>query len=676
MTTLRFRLGLTLTVAMAALLAPMNTMAAEVIIPDGFIVTSTQVLSAPGDSLTVESGGVIDVDDTFGVLGGTDVSVTVAGRVAGRIVGIRIGSDSTITNSGTIEGALGIVVESGNEIENSGIIDALVEGVILSGTGNTVVNTGKILSGGCGIDGRGLSTISNYGTIEASSTAGICASYTSSITNEGNISGGETGIALFGNGNTVSNSGSIYGGQIGLDVLGTNNGVTNSGSIEGLVTGVNLSAAQNGLVNSGTIKGGEIGLLASSGNYITNGGTISGGSAAVEFTGSGNSLVLLRGSRVEGLLKLGTGNTLYIDGSTNLALSYEGTPAICSCGGRVLDTGSEIIMLDSTGTSAVDEQLNDLTRAADDTIDHRLNQTRGLEDAYSNAENLLVRPVGDLDVDRSNASVWASGLGSFRADSGKSGEYEWNTLLGGGVVGFDQVVAGRLRLGGMTGASYSRLSTDGDEDIDTTSYFLGAYGNYAAQTYFVTGKVIGGLSRYVEERLVVNNMVSGGSEMVDTDHDGWFVNPSLAVGVPVTMIGGTLTPTFRARYAAMFLEDYAENWTSADLHHDSRVVSLFDLRAQLAYNVIRPVEGGRIAAELRGGVDATFANAQDVQVEAASSTLDFPAGNEWTSWRGFGGLSLAYTTDARARFFLGGELGWSGDDSLTAEGQAGIGVDL
>ena len=34
----------------------------------------------------------------------------------------------------------------------------------------------------------------------------------------------------------------------------------------------------------------------------------------------------------------------------NLALSYEGTPAIFSCGGRVLDTGSEIIMLDSTGT--------------------------------------------------------------------------------------------------------------------------------------------------------------------------------------------------------------------------------------------------------------------------------------------------------------------------------------
>ena len=91
-----------------------------------------------------------------------------------------------------------------------------------------------------------------------------------------------------------------------------------------------------------------------------------------------------------------------------------------------------------------------------------------------------MRPVGDMDVDRSNASVWASGLGSYRADSGKNGEYEWNTLLGGGVVGYHQVVAGRLRLGGMTGTSYSRLSTDGDEDIGTTSYFLGAYGNYAA----------------------------------------------------------------------------------------------------------------------------------------------------------------------------------------------------
>jgi hypothetical protein len=82
--------------------------------------------------------------------------------------------------------------------------------------------------------------------------------------------------------------------------------------------------------------------------------------------------------------------------------------------------------------------------------------------------------------------------------------------------------------------------------------------------------------------------------------------------------------------------------------------------------------GGSLGIGLRGGMDATIASADDVQVQAASVSLDFSADNDGMAWRGFAGLDLAYVTDAQSRVFLSGEVGLASVASTTAVGRAGM----
>ena len=123
-----FRLGLT--VATAALLAPLPgtrpTWSSEAV-PRS---RPSRILGAAGDTLTVEVGGLIDVSGNNAVEApASGVSVSISGTVI---------SDQSAF----------VLISSRNKLSSTGLIKALDYGVFILGTGNSVANAGTVSFGG------------------------------------------------------------------------------------------------------------------------------------------------------------------------------------------------------------------------------------------------------------------------------------------------------------------------------------------------------------------------------------------------------------------------------------------------------------------------------------------------------------------------------------------------
>jgi uncharacterized protein with beta-barrel porin domain len=629
-------------------------------------------------------------------------SITNTGTVEAGYIGVLLIDDSTLVNSGDIDGVYGgvVAVEDGNVIENASKITGGRDGVVFLGNENSLLNSGFIQGNtatGWGVYVTGTENqITNSGTIDGFYGIGLY-SNGNTVTNSGTISGQFVGIdAGTGNGNTLLNTGLVSSLNDGIRVCGSNQvansgtvsasgtgirgcdgeTITNAGTITAGTYGIRLLGDGNAAVNTGEIGGATVGIEAmGDDNVIENSGTLSGATFAVSFQGSGNSLELLNGSIVEGTLAMGTGNSVAFDDGMTAVMAYTGTPTATAASGFLIDTGSELVTLDTTGFSAEDDQLNDLTRAINDTIDQRLVASRRPGGDYAQVSGgMQVRPVADAGRGDDGA-FWMAGFGSYQTQDADGQGMGWDALLGGGTLGFDQAVSDKLRLGGLVGFAASRFSSDGSEKITTNSYFLGGYAGYDMGRIFVDATLFGGLSDFTQKREVLDNTITGGTETVETDHNGWFINPSLTLGAPIAAGNGTFTPSVRARYAAVSLEDYTEQWNAVDVSFDSRVVSLVDLRGQAAYDFDVAGEGGTLSLGLRAGVDVTIADADDVEAQAATASLNFNTYGQGATWRGFTGVDVAYKTDAIGRLFLGAEVGLS-SGGAAFEGRAGFDLAL
>lgn len=272
--------------------------------------------------------------------------------------------------------------------------------------------------------------------------------------------------------------------------------------------------------------------------------------------------------------------------------------------------------------------------------------------------------------------IWATGLGGYRDQQGEDAQVGFTSQLGGAALGVDHRVSDTTTVGALIGASSSTLDTDtGSQSIDSTVYFAGLYGGFQQQGYFLNLALDAGITHDDSKRIVLNNMVEGGTEQASGNYDGAFVSPSVTLGKDMKGLGGTVTPSITARYAGLFLGSYDEQGSAADLSVDSRAVHVFDMRGQVAFApASREMENGRLDGLLRLGMEASVSSGE-VDAELLGERLNSDA-NEERSARAFIGADAAYQSESGFRLFIGGEAGYDTDNALTAEAHAGLKLPL
>jgi hypothetical protein len=721
-----FQAVLACSVAVGALLAGSGAaMAADFTVQSGQTVTTTQTLANPGDTGLIKAGGTIETTNVNAVDSlNNDQTVTNQGEITTSdnfANGIySIGADARIDNSGDIstsgQGARGITsVGVDAQIENSGTIRTLNVGgfgIYSIGADARINNSGDIsTSGGSAysIYSTGPNAlIDNSGSITTSGSNGYGIRSTgpnARIDNSGDITTlGGIGLGIYSDGadTRIDNSGDIStSGNTahGINATGSDARIDNRGNITTSGSNANaiLSSGANArITNSGdiTTKGNAAFGIAATGQNatVTNSGKITANLNvwAIRISQANGTLNLLAGSAIQGGIQFsdpGTA-TLNIGPGQNTALTFTGLPgAINSNGAPMAVQGSLVAVVDPTGFSAEDEMLADLTRAIAGAVDGRLNAARFGYVPLNSSVTAYVEPEAPATTfgygagsgtSASHASgFWAAGIGSYRNQDADGVDVGFDTALGGLLVGYDAQVSSGTRVGGFLGASTSRFETDANsQEIDADSYYGGVYAGFTDESYFLDLSLTGGVSQQSSDRTVANNLVEGGIEHAEADYDGVFVSPSATIGTTYAMSGGTLIPTFRARYAGLFLDSYDESGSAADLSVDDRDVNVFDFRAQLAYALAaKPVDNGSVHTAFRFGADATFADNDNVEVALLGEALNFSVSGDDTL-RGFAGFDVSYSADGGSSYFLGAEAGYDSGDAFTLDVQGGLRIPL
>ena len=522
---------------------------------------------------------------------------------------------------------MGDTTITAGDISTKGI-DA--DGIYWIGTGNSTITAGDISTVGANADGI-------WASMEFSGTTNL------SIVNDHTISA--TGA------NAMGIKTDSY------PASGNHASITNTGTIS--------SAQSYGIYTTGT----------GSDTIITNSGMISGYAGAVTFAGTGNTLSLLAGSKVVGLLDIaGTGgNSLSIGKRLNTALAYTYSPTLTvETNGMpyalaYVGNNRVVLVVDPTLFAAEDDMVADLSRSVGNAIDARLGS------AIGQSANTIMASTSNALATGPQWETWATGLASYREQGEEGLNDGFDTTLGGFALGADTVLSSGTRFGGFVGASHAHLTTNAcNEQIDSASTYAGIYAGYTLPNAFLNLGLIAGYANADTSRDVLNNMVAGGIEQAKGNPDGTFLTPQATIGTQIKTTSGILTPSLRISYTRLAMDSYVETGSLANMTVTARTVSTLDLRGQVAF-AIKPIvtATGQIDATMRLGADASFTNSDDITATVLSQPLTFSTTQD-TALRGFAGLDLAQKMDNGAKLNLSVEAGYGSNSALTLQGTAGM----
>ncbi|HTJ63458.1 MAG TPA: hypothetical protein VL899_06575 [Alphaproteobacteria bacterium] len=521
---------------------------------------------------TIVNGGFIGSQgDGISIVNGGLVTNSNGGTISGRLYGLHLsnasGGASTVVNQGIINatGPLGFAIYAGDggTITNSstGRITATAYGLRLFGNGVTVTNAGTIIaSSQTGVYSERGGTIANSGT----------ASY---------IKGGFAGILTNLGAATVTNAGRIVGtGGTSYGIyLGSGGLVTNdaSGTISGTTDGVRMRHGAGTVDNSGRIaasSGPGVLFSDSSGTYsntVINSGTIVGtGGTAVQF-GAGNDLLELKpGAAFTGIVT-GAG------GSNTMELAVGGGTTGTVTGLGVSFTNFGQIKVDSGATWTITGANN--TVATGVTLTNRGSLLNAGSVAVQGASGLRTTsaylgntgtiastigygiavygpgPTAGMVVNAGTISANSStGLGVYFTTGGGITNQAGGVIVAGraGVGGaVDTLVnAGTIR-GTVTGVY---LGTHGTVTNQAGGTIVGTYGLVSRQSVVVdnSGSITGDAAAGVGIEFQAGGVVINRSGGVVTGDDG-----VLVAGAAGTIVNAGLIQAFGTRVtdAAVYL---------------------------------------------------------------------------------------------------------------------------